>query len=287
MIDPARNEPCPCGSGKKYKQCCLRAVQDPTSFARGGSIIQEHLLGAGQLENPLYQLYMKEAETFRWFASLDAESLRTLLLSTWYSMFWNPMNVDESLLKFYGHVIDGPHVMRLLQTLRRRYAYCEMYAWAIPNKEAIDVLLEHSPLIEIGAGRGYWAALASSAGADIIAFDSDPPDKGGVNKWHRQPGMFFDVGRADLEVARVHPDRTLFLCWPPYDSDVALRTLRNYKGSTVIYVGDDGHGAGTPQFYTELATGFTLKQVVDIPRWPGVDDRFEVWQRSVVTPPTT
>ena len=21
---PGRNEPCPCGSGKKYKQCCLR-----------------------------------------------------------------------------------------------------------------------------------------------------------------------------------------------------------------------------------------------------------------------
>jgi preprotein translocase subunit SecA len=23
-----RNEPCPCGSGKKYKKCCGRAVQD-------------------------------------------------------------------------------------------------------------------------------------------------------------------------------------------------------------------------------------------------------------------
>ncbi len=22
--EPSRNEPCPCGSGKKYKQCCLK-----------------------------------------------------------------------------------------------------------------------------------------------------------------------------------------------------------------------------------------------------------------------
>lgn len=22
--EPGRNEPCPCGSGKKYKQCCLK-----------------------------------------------------------------------------------------------------------------------------------------------------------------------------------------------------------------------------------------------------------------------
>ncbi len=239
------------------------------------------------MENTLYQLYMKETETFGWFANLDAESLRRLVLSTWYIMLWNPLDVEKSLLKFYGHVIDGPNVMRFLQALRRRHAYCDTYAWAIPHQEAIDTLLKHSPLIEIGAGRGYWAALASSAGADIVAFDPNPPYKSGVNKWHRQPGTFFDVARADCEIARMHPDRTLFLCWPPYDSDVALRTLRSYKGETVIYVGDDGHDAGTPQFCTEMATHFTLIQVVDIPRWPGMNDRLEVWQRSDAASHTT
>jgi len=24
QADPGRNDPCPCGSGKKYKQCCLK-----------------------------------------------------------------------------------------------------------------------------------------------------------------------------------------------------------------------------------------------------------------------
>ena len=23
MVKPGRNDPCPCGSGKKYKKCCL------------------------------------------------------------------------------------------------------------------------------------------------------------------------------------------------------------------------------------------------------------------------
>jgi uncharacterized protein YecA (UPF0149 family) len=23
-VEPKRNDPCPCGSGKKYKQCCLK-----------------------------------------------------------------------------------------------------------------------------------------------------------------------------------------------------------------------------------------------------------------------
>lgn len=232
------------------------------------------------MENKLYKLFLKEEAAFRWFANLDPESLRILLVSTWYVMLWNPTDVEKKLLHFYGHAIDVPNVTRFFQTLRRRYVYCDMYAWAVPNKEAIDTLLKYSPLIEIGAGRGYWAALASSAGADIIAFDPSPPDRFGVNQWHRQPGMFYQVVKADLEIARMHPDRTLFLCWPPFDSDVALRTLRIYKGKTVIHVGDEGHNAGTPAFYSELETYFTRIHVVDIPRWPGTNDRLEVWQRS-------
>lgn len=26
-MKPGRNDPCPCGSGKKYKQCCLKTEQ--------------------------------------------------------------------------------------------------------------------------------------------------------------------------------------------------------------------------------------------------------------------
>ncbi|MBE0511389.1 MAG: SEC-C domain-containing protein, partial [Gammaproteobacteria bacterium] len=29
-----RNDPCPCGSGKKYKQCCLQADQQSFNPAR-------------------------------------------------------------------------------------------------------------------------------------------------------------------------------------------------------------------------------------------------------------
>jgi hypothetical protein len=231
------------------------------------------------MENTLYQLYVKETDLFHWFKGLDAESLRTLLLYSWYTMLWNPTNFELSLQKFYGHAIDGPNVVRFVQLLKRKHSYCEKYAWAIPDQEALDILVQHSPLIEIGAGRGYWAALAAAEGADIIAFDPVPPNSDGANSWHRQPGTFFKVVQADLEIVSRHPDRTLFLCWPPFNSDAALRTLRAYKGQTVIYVGDEGQVAGTPQFYAELSTDFTRIQVVDIPRWPGINDRLEVWRR--------
>ena len=30
-----RNDPCPCGSGKKYKKCCLKRGPDPLSYLKG------------------------------------------------------------------------------------------------------------------------------------------------------------------------------------------------------------------------------------------------------------
>ena len=29
-----RNDPCPCGSGKKYKRCCLNTTQPEMSFSK-------------------------------------------------------------------------------------------------------------------------------------------------------------------------------------------------------------------------------------------------------------
>ncbi|MFZ2525458.1 MAG: SEC-C metal-binding domain-containing protein, partial [Candidatus Ferrigenium altingense] len=34
MKKPGRNDPCPCGSGKKYKQCCQSHAAAPMEGAR-------------------------------------------------------------------------------------------------------------------------------------------------------------------------------------------------------------------------------------------------------------
>jgi uncharacterized protein YecA (UPF0149 family) len=33
ISNPGRNDPCPCGSGRKFKRCCMG--RKPTTFARG------------------------------------------------------------------------------------------------------------------------------------------------------------------------------------------------------------------------------------------------------------
>jgi hypothetical protein len=47
----------------------------------------------------------------------------------------------------------------------------DKYAWAVPDARALRIIASFSPIVEIGAGRGYWGSLLSKAGVDYIGFD--------------------------------------------------------------------------------------------------------------------
>jgi len=49
----------------------------------------------------------------------------------------------------------------------------EKYAWAIPNEKALMAISEFAPIIEMGAGAGYWARLLRDRGVEIEAYDCD------------------------------------------------------------------------------------------------------------------
>lgn len=46
-----RNDPCPCGSGKKYKSCCLQKEQ-PRGTTFGGRKFTAKVLSAGGIAKP-------------------------------------------------------------------------------------------------------------------------------------------------------------------------------------------------------------------------------------------
>lgn len=50
---PGRNEPCHCGSGRKYKQCCLLKDEAVQREARAGASAEEDAAGdAGEAKAP-------------------------------------------------------------------------------------------------------------------------------------------------------------------------------------------------------------------------------------------
>lgn len=156
------------------------------------------------------------------------------------------------------------------------------YSWAIPNDAALDALANRAPLVEIGAGGGYWAHLLRERDVDIVAYDPE--------LWHTtEPGIkekqrvWTEVELGGGEAVARHRDRTLFLCWPSYRDDWSDLTLEAYMdvgGQTVALIGEDEYGCtGSERFHDLLRAHFDEVAEVEIPQWPGIHDYLGIWER--------
>ncbi len=160
------------------------------------------------------------------------------------------------------------------------------YSWAIPNVAALRALAAAAPLIEIGAGNGYWAALLRQMGVDILAFDANPPlDEAHTNEYSRNAlavgQVWTDVQPGGPELAAQHPDRTLFLCWPPPHDPMAYEALEAYRkagGRRLAYVGEFFPVCGDAAFEATLMGLWRPVAGVDIPRWFGMKDALTFWE---------
>ena len=166
-----------------------------------------------------------------------------------------------------------------------RWEMIPRYSFAIPNDRAIAALAALSPLVEIGAGRGYWAYLLQQAGADVLPFDTYPKRYADSGWW--RPGCgepWTKVLRGGPERAGRYPERTLFLCWPPHGDGMASRALRAYRragGQRVAYVGEgDGGCTGDEAFHRALERDWQEARLVRLPHWSGINDWLWIYRRK-------
>lgn len=205
------------------------------------------------------------------------------LLAWWKQYQWvhSPQWANPYLEKFQAlHKLPDHAFNHRIEYADYRLELTRRYAWGVPGDQALDALQLLAPLVEIGAGKGYWASLLQSKGTDVLAFDACPPSALAGNPYC-EAGTFTRVQRGSHTVAEQYPERTLFLCWPPENNEMASQTLRSYKGATVAYVGDPGC-TGTNAFFTQLREDFTLVRTIPIPQYAGLQDQLWIYKR---TPP--
>jgi hypothetical protein len=143
------------------------------------------------------------------------------------------------------------------------------FAWAVPTEDAIRTVVRHATqVVEVGAGSGYWAWMMRQAGIAVAAFDASPP----AFTWS-------EVGLGDERVAMHYPDHMLFLCWPPWNSDMAYNALASHRGDRLVYVGEWMGGSANARFFEHLVGGFEAVDVVELPQWHNRDDRLMVFRR--------
>jgi|ERR1035437_1690485 hypothetical protein len=157
------------------------------------------------------------------------------------------------------------------------------YSYAIPSTKALELIGKYSPLIEMGAGNGYWSHLLQERGTDIIAFDIAPPANGKNEKFIGNK-TWTKVWKGDQKALLSHSDRTLFLCWPPYQEKMASGMLKAYKGDYLIYVGEVGDYSncctGDELFHKNLHQDFQQVESLTLTTWPGNHDYLSVWKRN-------
>lgn len=160
-----------------------------------------------------------------------------------------------------------------------RHELTAKYAWAVPTPEAIDAIAKLSPIVEVGAGAGYWAWLLRQAGAEVHAFDIAPPP--GANGYgHTRAWSEVRQGDARKAMAGGRRTHTLFLCWPPYSDPMAHTALLAHRGEHVVYVGEGPDGCtGSDEFHDLLHTRYEQVEEPEIPRWWGLHDYCTIYRR--------
>jgi hypothetical protein len=170
--------------------------------------------------------------------------------------------------------LDMDYVVRVQESRRR---LVKEYAWAIPNRTAIDLIAEHSPIIELGAGTGYWANLVTIRGGRVEAYDKFPS-----RNEYKFEKRHYKIQEGDEAVLESYDSSyTLLLCWPCYDTPFAFNALSRFTGNTLIYVGE-GHGGccGDNLFHETLDNCWDLTHRVEIPRWPFIHDSVYMYRRK-------
>lgn len=155
-----------------------------------------------------------------------------------------------------------------------------IYSYAIPTPEALQVMKKYAPLVEIGAGTGYWIYLLKKMKVDIIGYDVTPlTENGEQNEFHANSKPFVNIAQGSSEKLLNH-SRTLFLCFPPPDSDMALDCLRKHKGDHFIHVGEWFGFTGSLEFTKELLDKWTLIDQQNLPNWADTNYNMTVWKRK-------
>jgi hypothetical protein len=192
-----------------------------------------------------------------------------------------------------GLVTDTRSIPREYDDLR--WPYCNQYTMAIPDPETVAFVARHlAPYaVEVGAGTGYWAWLLGQLGIDIVAYDTAPPDRCTTNSHHSpydvEACVFLGLLRETYapvqvggpEVLSQHTARTLFLCWPPYRSAMALRCLECYAGQKLVYLGEGwGDSCATDAFFDRLRRDWREVECHWPVHWYRLNDRVIVYERK-------
>lgn len=171
----------------------------------------------------------------------------------------------------------------VMMNLELRSLFVEEFSWAIPTPDVVGKIRDAThgkKILEVGAGNGLWAKLLKMSGSEIVATDSFE------SHGFREDNTYLPVHNLEA-VAAIEQNRdcdVLMLIWPAYNTDMAERALKAFKGSTVVYIGEGCSGCNAnDEFFDELRKNWNEDRFNDdiyVPQWSGIHDGLEIHRRK-------
>jgi hypothetical protein len=178
---------------------------------------------------------------------------------------------------------------------QRRAEFVERFGCVGWTDAALAEIAKHSPIVEMGAGKGQWQRALTERGADVLAYD-DRSAVPGTNDL--EPTTFFSrkkaperrrrsseaekrdgvVRRGDERKLRSfwvrRADRTLLVVYP--EGDLLVKCLENYDGAVVLFVGEGRGGVnGSAKTFDYVEKRFDVEKIV--PVRPFGDGHEKLW----------
>ena len=163
---------------------------------------------------------------------------------------------------------------------KRRAEFVERFGCVGWTDAALEEIAKHSPIVEMGAGRGQWQRALTERGVDVLAYD-DGSAVPGANERRRGDARseFRGVARRGDEtrlrsfwVRRAN--RTLLVVYP--EGDLLVKCLQNYDGPVVLFVGEGRGGVnGAAETFDYVEKRFDVEKTV--PVTPFGDGHEKLW----------
>ena len=127
------------------------------------------------------------------------------------------------------------------------------HACACPDSAIIDELVASGPIVELGAGKGYWARLIRDRGGDILAIDKIV-----------RSNLWSPLEHGNEYSLRPFEDRTLLVVMPPRPGFEGI--LQQWHGSHLVVVTEgpfphsDSHKMWAPERRAMDDAGWRLRK---------------------------
>jgi hypothetical protein len=136
--------------------------------------------------------------------------------------------------RYWYHILKWSSSTLLHSALRR--IYVRYYSWGVLSTVVLEIIQEYSPILEVGAGNGYWAYEMLRHGIDVVATDN-----------HSELVDEFEPFRNWMKVEDLdavgaiqqYRGRALLMCWPHGYALDAVEEYGNLEDShTIIVIGE-------------------------------------------------